>query len=418
MRSGFSAAGVGFLHAASAATAQDVVEVLGRLHGPLHRPAGGLGGRCGRIRSDAVPIQTPPVLPIPGRPAAARRGQNPRRAARVRREHDRLQLGERVHDVRAADPADAAVGPGAAAEREVCLPVVGRLVDVDPAGADAVGELEAGCEVGGEDRREQAVGRGVGQRDRLLERVDRDHRGDRSERLLDRHPGVGRNVGRGPSAASTATSGSRSARAPPVTTLAPRSTRVGDVLVHLRGDRLVVERAHRGRRRRTGRRAGSARSRAARAARRTRRGPRGARGSARRPCSSGPRTGSRRSASRRPRPRGRRRPSRRAARCRPSRAAPPCRRRACATSRPVAVEPMKATPSVPGLRAISSPTTGPGPGHEVEDARRQVGVGDALARARPRRPRSTAPASRRPRCRTRAPARSARPASCRASSTG
>ena len=34
---------------------------------------------------------------------------------------------------------------------------------------------------------------------------------------------------------------------------------------------------------------------------------------------------------------------------------------AWATSRPVAVEPMKATPLVPGLRAISSPTTGPGP---------------------------------------------------------
>ncbi len=34
---------------------------------------------------------------------------------------------------------------------------------------------------------------------------------------------------------------------------------------------------------------------------------------------------------------------------------------AAATRRPVAVEPMKATPSTPGLRAISSPTTGPGP---------------------------------------------------------
>ena len=34
---------------------------------------------------------------------------------------------------------------------------------------------------------------------------------------------------------------------------------------------------------------------------------------------------------------------------------------AWATSRPVAVEPMNATPLVPGLRAISSPTTGPGP---------------------------------------------------------
>jgi hypothetical protein len=34
---------------------------------------------------------------------------------------------------------------------------------------------------------------------------------------------------------------------------------------------------------------------------------------------------------------------------------------ALATERPVAVEPMKATASVPGWRAISSPTTGPGP---------------------------------------------------------
>ena len=32
-----------------------------------------------------------------------------------------------------------------------------------------------------------------------------------------------------------------------------------------------------------------------------------------------------------------------------------------ATERPVGVEPMKATPRVPGLRAISSPTSGPGP---------------------------------------------------------
>ena len=32
-----------------------------------------------------------------------------------------------------------------------------------------------------------------------------------------------------------------------------------------------------------------------------------------------------------------------------------------ATSAPVAVEPMKAMPARPGLRAISSPTTGPGP---------------------------------------------------------
>ena len=34
---------------------------------------------------------------------------------------------------------------------------------------------------------------------------------------------------------------------------------------------------------------------------------------------------------------------------------------ASATLRPVSVEPMKPTPCVPGLRAISSPTTEPGP---------------------------------------------------------
>ena len=84
----------------------------------------------------------------------------------------------------AADAAHAAVGAGAPAEREVALPVVGGLVDVDPARAHALGELQPAGEVGGEDGDEQAVGRGVGQLDRLLERVDRDERGDRAERLL------------------------------------------------------------------------------------------------------------------------------------------------------------------------------------------------------------------------------------------
>src|SRR5580704_1268660 len=58
-------------------------------------------------------------------------------------QHHGLQLGERLHHVRAADPADAAVGAGAAAEREVRLPVVARLVDVDPPRVDPVGELES-----------------------------------------------------------------------------------------------------------------------------------------------------------------------------------------------------------------------------------------------------------------------------------
>ena len=58
-----------------------------------------------------------------------------------------------------------------------------------------------------------------------------------------------------------------------------------------------------------------------------------------------------------------------------------------------------------------------GPGDEVEDARRQVGLRRRTRRARPRRPPSTTRASRRRRCPRRARARSARPASCTASST-
>ena len=210
--------------------------------------------------------------------------------------------------------------------------------------------------------------------------------------------------------------GARAAAARP---RAPRSSASATCSSIFAATPLVVERAHRRRARRTGRRAGPARRRAARASRRTPRARRGARAAARRPCSSGPaqrkqavdrRLGGER--------RGRRRRARRPGRCRRARARAALPAAASATLRPVSVEPMKPTPCVPGLRAISSPTTEPGPGDEVEDARRQVGLGDALGERDARRPRSSTPASTRRCSRTRAPARSARPASCTASSTG
>ena len=137
--------------------------------------------------------------------------------------------------------------------------------------------------------------------------------------------------------------------------------RVANVLVHLGRHRLVVERAHRRRIVERVAEQDPLRRPGGPAARRTRPGRRGERGCARPRCSSGRRTGSRRSASRRPRP------ARSASSITTSGPLPPISSSAAfpaaawATSRPVAVEPMNATPSVPGLRAISSPTTGPGP---------------------------------------------------------
>ena len=83
---------------------------------------------------------------------------------------------------------------------------------------------QPGLQVGGEDRRQQAVGRGVGQR-RSPAPANRSRRPARSGRTSPR-PRPARRPGRrsGSSAASTATVANPSARAPPLTTLAPRVT--------------------------------------------------------------------------------------------------------------------------------------------------------------------------------------------------
>src|SRR3954468_13342281 len=55
---------------------------------------------------------------------------------------DRLQLAERLHRRRAADAADTTCRARSAAEGKVRLPVVRRLVDVDPAGLRCIREAQ------------------------------------------------------------------------------------------------------------------------------------------------------------------------------------------------------------------------------------------------------------------------------------
>ena len=187
--------------------------------------------------------------------------------------------------------------------------------------------------------------------------------------------------------------------------------------VHLRRRRLVVERAHRRLLRERIAEADRALDRRRGAARRTRRGrPRG-RGTARRPCSSARRTGTRRRCSPRPpprRPRPRARPAGRSRRARAAVALPAAR---AATCSPVATEPMKPTPCDPRAGGDLVADHGAGAGDHVEDAGRKLGVDDALRELHRADRWSRAPASRRRRCPRRAPARSAPPASCTASST-
>src|SRR5260221_565459 len=57
-------------------------------------------------------------------------------------DHDRLEVRHLLERKTPADPPDAAVLAGAAAKRQVRLPVVGRFVDVHPTHLEAVGEAE------------------------------------------------------------------------------------------------------------------------------------------------------------------------------------------------------------------------------------------------------------------------------------
>src|SRR3954452_23190550 len=84
---------------------------------------------------------------------------------------DRLQLAERVHGRGAADAADAARRTRAAAERQVRLPVVRRLVDVHPPRLCRIRKAQPFAQIAREDRRQEPVRRCVRQLDRVVERI-------------------------------------------------------------------------------------------------------------------------------------------------------------------------------------------------------------------------------------------------------
>src|SRR5438094_3385263 len=119
------------------------------------------------------------------------------RPARVRRslrrylDDDGLQVGHLLEREAASDSPDAALLAGPAAERQVRLPVVGRLVHVHPPCFQRVGKAERAREVPGVHGAEQAVGRVVRQRERLLLVPELNDRRDRAERLLAADPHVG-----------------------------------------------------------------------------------------------------------------------------------------------------------------------------------------------------------------------------------
>src|SRR2546427_11721677 len=82
-----------------------------------------------------------------------------RRWSSLRRDldHDRLEVGHLFEREAAPDTSDAALLACAPAERKVCLPVVGGLVDVDPARVELVREAQGAREVFCVDSAEQAV---------------------------------------------------------------------------------------------------------------------------------------------------------------------------------------------------------------------------------------------------------------------
>src|SRR6266576_1943841 len=103
-------------------------------------------------------------------------------------DHDRLQVCHLLEREPSSNPPDTAVLAGAAAKRQVGLPVVGRLIDVDPSHLKAVGKAKSAGQVARVHRAEEAIRRVVGQRERLLLVIELDDRSDRAERLLLAYP--------------------------------------------------------------------------------------------------------------------------------------------------------------------------------------------------------------------------------------
>src|SRR5262245_23265478 len=110
-------------------------------------------------------------------------------------EDDRLQVAHVEHRVAPADPAPAALRAGSTAERLVCLPVVGRVVDHDVADTKVVEIAERTREAGRVHGGLETEMRVVGDGERLLVGADPDQRHDRAERLLAVDEGIDANIG-------------------------------------------------------------------------------------------------------------------------------------------------------------------------------------------------------------------------------
>src|SRR5437899_5015665 len=155
-----------------------------------------------RCQAMLLPTIPAPMITTPARsgspamrksipPRGPRRSSPPDVTGSGEVDDDGLELGQAVDREAAANPTQAAPAAARAAEREMRLPVVRSLVDVDPAGAGVLGEPETAPQVAGEDARQQAVRRAVDDVERLFDAPDRQDGCDRAERLLapDRHVG-------------------------------------------------------------------------------------------------------------------------------------------------------------------------------------------------------------------------------------
>src|SRR5512132_1317941 len=98
---------------------------------PASRTSTWLAGSSESRLARTLPADPPPTMMKSNRRAMAIRG-----SAGSGADQHRLQLGQGVDRIAATDPPDSAVRPAAAAPRQVRLPVVGRLVDVDEAHVD------------------------------------------------------------------------------------------------------------------------------------------------------------------------------------------------------------------------------------------------------------------------------------------
>src|ERR1035437_9316019 len=86
---------------------------------------------------------TPAALAADAIRSASSIGSSSGRVPAIDLDHDRLQVGHLLEREASADSSDTTVLAGAAAEWQVGLPVVGRLVDVQPTPPEGVGKAQS-----------------------------------------------------------------------------------------------------------------------------------------------------------------------------------------------------------------------------------------------------------------------------------